>query len=394
MVRYPPVSKAPPPSVDTAIVRYMTTMFRFSESDVIHSVTDRKLNASSATYHLLKRNMERQKLSSSEGSLGAGDDACAEDTSSRNSDRLTSARTSQSLGGSVRTVSDYSSSDTKECRTSGKNGEAQDVNNYKQCILYLKEARHGMFMNGRAFTKLRRDNVVGAVAASLDHNQYDEVRVGSHKLPFLNQHKGLHSFGQQLSQGQTSVSQLPTQTLTQFPHPHPHGGEVTRHLVQPASSQDVRLNVFGKSALKSQGQGQGGRQGDRSGSVAVNGNTTLYWSQPPPPPPPPNTAHGRRSSRHQIALSDPGPHSPRSYGTLTPPSLKDPFGRDTWRTVYQQEVRVAGENEARQQRTPGVAFVAPLSSPKALTSRQTESGGEKKQSYFLVRRLAADLSKS
>jgi hypothetical protein len=40
----------------------------------------------------------------------------------------------------------------------------------------------------------------------------------------------------------------------------------------------------------------------------------------------------------------------------------------------------------------GVSFVAPLSSPKALTNRENQAGKNRRHGYYLVRQLAADLS--
>ncbi|GFO40687.1 hormonally up-regulated neu-associated kinase [Plakobranchus ocellatus] len=62
--RVPPVpKKLSELAVDNSIVKYICTMFRFSERDVITSVVERKLTPAAATYHILHDGIESGRVS-------------------------------------------------------------------------------------------------------------------------------------------------------------------------------------------------------------------------------------------------------------------------------------------------------------------------------------------
>ena len=414
IARYPPVSKAPPPVVDTNVVRYMTTMFRFSESDVIHSVTERKLNASSSTYHLLKRHMEGQ-CSSAAGERSA---ARGESRDSRVTEFSEVVSGCPVLRAHILPPGGERGSQEERGDSGGgvegaakvEAGAGRVASSYKQCILYLKEARGGFGLTGRSLTHLQRDAVTGD-------------SVAPRKLPLLNAHR--HSV----------PPAYPLSNLHPHPHHHHHGAgappalphasqqchDGARHFVQPLPNHDLRLNVMGRPALKGRdggagrgpedrGQGRGQVGDPAAGSSAFSNSSSSSKhapaaapavadsSKPLPPPAPPNTAQGARVTLEQSAGSsehqrESGSRPSSASWPRSDSSPLDPFGRDTWRAGLKLEgLRLAGEDEARQHRkSGGVAFIAPLSSPKALTNRAETVAG-RRRSYFLVRHLAADLS--
>lgn len=429
IARYPPVSKAPPPAVDTNVVRYMTTMFRFSESDVIHSVTERKLNASSSTYHLLKRHMEGQCSSAA----GERSGARGESRDSRVTEFSEVVSGCPVLRAHILPPGGERGSQEERGESAGggegaakvEAGAGRVASSYKECILYLKEARGGFGLTGRSLTHLQRDAVTGDCGVTTGPRSSDSV--APHKLPLLNAHR--HSV----------PPAYPLSNLHPHPHPyhhHLHGAgapptlpnashqcyDGARHFVHPLPNHDLRLNVMGRPALKGrdggtgrgaedrgQGRGHGGDPAADSSAFSNSSSSSSRHapaaasaaadsSKPLPPPAPPNTAQGARVSLDQTAGSsahqrESGSRPSSASWPRSDSSLLDPFGRDTWRAGLKLEgLRLAGEDEAHQHRkSGGVAFIAPLSSPKALTSRGENVAG-RRQSYFLVRHLAADLS--
>ncbi|XP_076444780.1 uncharacterized protein LOC143282838 [Babylonia areolata] len=513
IARFPPVSQAPPPDVDTDVVRYMSGVFRFSQSDVIHSVTERKLNAASATYHLLKRHMEGERNAAavaaadgegpprkeegrergggvggvewsgggeeaaarrsvvSEYGMGAGAGMGSGECGGQTTGRFTVSEygggREGAEGGSCGVggggggsgggvgrrvlVSEYvrplapcsdgqsgcpvlrshvlsshlhspaaasASSASGERggeagRRMGKGGEG--VRDYKQCILYLKEARHAAFALG---------------ARSL--------------LPHLLHHPPPPS-SQHLTTASSSSPRLPFLHRPPPPPPphHPHyptvhgGGSTEGHQchhqqgsgVGGQGGQEVKLNVLGRPALLERGgKGAGAGVGDKgdnsisypSSALALASQSHLSLSSQDggggggggarPPPPPPNTAQGMRmttaGAQHPTS-SEPGSSRPCSPGSgVSQWSLSDPWGPDTWRTGLQPRLPLAGhahghDRDGGGRKSRGVAYVAPLTSPKALTTREgaaaakeAASGPSTRQNnYFLVRQLTADLNR-
>ncbi|KAK7107697.1 uncharacterized protein [Littorina saxatilis] len=393
--RFLPIAKAPPPCVDTNVVRYMTTMFRFGESDVIHSVTERKLNASSATYHLLKRHTESQN-STEERTAAVEGDIRATSRYSKATDRsevLSEGR--QNLRPHVLINNRSQNQDADGGVGGNSNGNSHNPSNYKECILYLKEARCGISLSGRSLAKLQKDiGTVDVVAAS--SKSRDALL---HKLPLLNSQR--HPLGNSLH-GNGGTSGQCYDSMRQYLHPVP--------------SPDVRLNVMGRPVLKRRGiKGESLGSGDRGRSSTDTENNLTVIDRPEAknlssnsnynrvsvnlsslgipkaPPVPPNTAQGARFYQdQQISLRrDSSPRSSVSSPRLES-SLQDPFNSDTWRNVSRHDPRLSAESEAQYGGGPGsVAYVGPLSSPKALTNRE-ENETAKKHKYFLVRQLGSE----
>ena len=404
ITRYPAIAKAPPPVVDTSVVRYMSTMYRFSESDVIYSVTERKLNASSSTYHLLKRHMVAERRTESERSeVEDRDSAGAAERSESGTDGRRSLRSQVSeVRSQIFPPPSHRSEPAKEGgggggeRKGGGNpwGSRQQPSSYKECILYLKEARHGLTLNGRSLVNHHHHLPPHLVLDTLAKSSH------ANKLPLLNlqrHHLPLH-----------------------HPHPHPVNGTLADpapdggvggrpHLLLSTPIHDLRLNVLGRPALqggKERGKGSGTGEGGGAGDPSL----TNYPGGAKPPPPPPNTAQGSRVSQDQSSTSSlhrqddlrcisPAARPSSADSSRAESSLKDPFGYDTWRALFQPEVRAAAGADSEARYRPGngagMSFVQPLSVPKALTAREENSAGtnqRKPQSYFLVRQLAADLS--
>ena len=266
------------------------------------------------------------------------------------------------------------------------------TSNYKQCILYLKEARGGFALSGRSFTHPQRDVTGNAVMTPKSTDS------GLRKLPLLNAYRHL----------QPAVPHDNHHHGAGVPPPSPFQQcyDSMRHYLHPLPSHQPHLNVLGRPALKGRDGGGGSEDrgralGDQADSVILSSSRHVIATAAEPckpPPPPPNTAQGARvthdqpSSQQRESGGSSSP-SPSSAGWPRPDScLHDPFGRDTWRSGLKHDLPVTSEGEEdRHRKSGGVAFIAPLSSPKALTSRE-DGGASRKQSYFLVRHLAADLS--
>lgn len=359
ITRHPEVAKAPPIAIDTSIVKCMTTMFGFNESDVLHSITARKLNASSATYYLLKRRLDGghrlngTQLAGDVGNKLAVPSFLGFDLPQR-SQNLKEADVVSEQG--------KDNSNNKIC---------EGAKDYKECILCLREAR------------LKKLALFGNSPSS-SHSGLGELsnrRSSLPKLPSLS----------------TSFASLGSNHhLHQARSRQTTPSDAVRTSVYPAVTHNIHLNVSGMSPFQGKKTPSGS---DRSSvtlfpSKHVHVVTSSHATDVSLPPPPPNTAYGARGREWRPSASDPNPvgshHNPEKVSPGSASTLKDPFGcsHDSWNRQQEE----GGEKEAKNRKWVGVSFLGPMSSRKALMRRADDRFG-KSQGHSVLKQIADDLSK-
>lgn len=386
------------PSIDNAIVSYMTSVVGFNENDVIQSVTEGKLNASYATYHLLKQHMfhrprgvdspvvtDRKDVTS--GTQGRPPNSWPEFEDTRSS--LSQTPNSQNS----QTTCDRPSR-INTCEGNGKfaqNSETSDVSNsYKDCIKHLKAVRgntSNMTMLGKHFA---------AISKVDDQNiQTDQSYLDSKiKLPSLNLNKSVSKCQPSHSKGTVRNHLAKNGSLnpsTNHNHLKTDKNVVLKPMIQSSKNISERINICGKSFRDNKDSiGDGpGVEDDFSNTerkhtlqrAALLHRELFEDLQANPPPAPPNTAHGDRPVEehfegpildYQPSLDQEGTVNSMS-NSASQLSLLDASECEKLSLLMQQGLRLAKETMTRGYRPLGMSFVAPLSSPKTLTNRYPDS---------------------
>ncbi|KAH9503729.1 hypothetical protein Btru_067259 [Bulinus truncatus] len=343
-------------SVNMTIIRYMCNTYRYNENDVINNVVEKRLTAAAATYNILKDGIESGHVTLTVPVDTLHDDSVtpSKKMSSLSLPRLdtrvqsrTSESSSEQHGGE---------SEIEMATLCNKdNSSQQEVtrklsDTYKSCILVLKRSRQHIRHGDPHPTDPHghhQDYVV--VGKSPRGNTHGNV------LPCLSTHPATNH---------TTLPPIATNHLVlsgnlRYVRGQTHG----RKQFSPSDPPDVfQLDIKGVSPSLF----------DRSsltnaGSISTSFDSFSRGGFPsrnaaPPPPPPPNssfgdaTSHGKYSylSRNDLTSSrkssDPSHSIHGDDATTTSQSvdidsrmvrdplrptlaaLRDPYGRDTWRT--------------------------------------------------------------
>ncbi|XP_005091226.2 maternal embryonic leucine zipper kinase [Aplysia californica] len=376
--RYPPVSKnGGAGSLNHGVIKYMCTMYRFSESDVINSVLERKLSPAAATYNILKDSTDsgratfsfpiesvkgfRKKQSgrglTALGNLDQNPTLCVDPGNELSSHSLTSehnGHTSDTSRSNYRLHGQDTVSET-ESEHYSQDLNSSSLTSYKTCLLGLKNSRHrdenisGQLRGSQKLAAPRYVLVGRSPRARRDENHTTAVSSSLPALPVVRNGVGVRSSP---GEGQNSPTKPPHVRVT-LPS---HGLDLGVRGVSPwistlghAPPPGARL-VNHKHGYPCVPNGES-RLG--LGILGANGRT--------PPPVPPNSSFGSHSLYNNkysdLYVSQSGPLYPypmplnlynieagsQPYVKYGPPRavsepprpslslLRDPFGQDTWK---------------------------------------------------------------
>ncbi|XP_048240387.1 hormonally up-regulated neu tumor-associated kinase-like [Haliotis rufescens] len=309
--RHPQVLKVTPEAVDINVVRYLSQYFGFNESELLYSVSERKVDSASAAYLLMVKGVE-------EGFILPHMTARSDSTTS-----------------------------TQTTSTSGDSGALQDVvyrdhlprvgASSEETVTWLASCRPvSLKTSFSLFRKSHASNTLTNRPKSFDPHMIPSVKT---KKPFLTRN---------------SQHKLPEISSTRSHSPDPQYGTYGRHRDAWKKSESDQLNVRGQSPV-------------RNREIYVNIDRLMPQVFGFDPPAPPNTAYGMRKRLGRKADVVETDNGKARSGTL--PSVCERGPGDPGGDVERQKSRILCSVDLTSQKRP-LSYGQPLSSPKQLTARE------------------------
>ncbi|KAK0059076.1 serine/threonine-protein kinase HSL1 [Biomphalaria pfeifferi] len=300
--------RLPESAINTAIVKYMCSVYGFNENDVISSVVEKKLTAVAATYNILKDGVENDQIT-----IALTNHTLNQDTPSavKKSSSTLPRLDTRILSGTSSATNEHWRENVTETDTMSNNLKSESQQDrklsetYKSCILVLKRARQ----------HIRHGDL------HLDpHNNVDYVVVG--KSPRHSRGSILSCLSPHAGNGHTTTLTLPPIAANHLAlsgnlryvrgeaHDRKHQIHLDRQGVSQLDVKGVSPSLFDRSSLT------------HAGSVSTNlyaFNQGYIASGNPPPPPPPSTfGDGSSQSRHSSQSHSDSSHNNRKLSHLSP----------------------------------------------------------------------------